>query len=82
MAQGENHVVATGAIAWVEHPQVGRISLHRIPGVPQPAPGSKAARSPAIGEHTREVLGEIGLAPAAITALEAAGVVRAAAPAG
>jgi len=46
------------------------------------APGSRAARSPAIGEHTREVLGEIGLAPAAITALEAAGVVRAAAPTG
>jgi crotonobetainyl-CoA:carnitine CoA-transferase CaiB-like acyl-CoA transferase len=35
-----------------------------------------------IGEHTREVLGEIGLARAAITALEAAAVVRAAAATG
>ena len=71
------HVAATGAVAWVEHPQVGRIPLHRIPGLAQPAPGSTTARSPVIGEHTREVLGEIGLAPAEIGALEAAGVVRA-----
>jgi crotonobetainyl-CoA:carnitine CoA-transferase CaiB-like acyl-CoA transferase len=71
------HVAATGAVAWVEHPEVGRIPLHRIPGLPQPRPGTAAARSPAIGEHTREVLGNIGLTPAAIDALEAAGVVRA-----
>ena len=70
-------MTATGAVAWVEHPQVGRIPLHRIPGLSQPAPGSALARSPAIGEHTREVLGEIGLAPAAIATLETAGIVRA-----
>jgi crotonobetainyl-CoA:carnitine CoA-transferase CaiB-like acyl-CoA transferase len=71
------HVAATSAVLWVEHPQVGRIPLHRIPGLPQPAPGSASARSPAIGEHTREVLGQLGLDPGAIAALEAAGVVRA-----
>lgn len=71
------HVVATRAVLWVEHPQVGRIPLHRIPGLPQPDSGSASARSPAIGEHTREVLEEVGLEPAAIAALEAAGVVRA-----
>jgi crotonobetainyl-CoA:carnitine CoA-transferase CaiB-like acyl-CoA transferase len=71
------HVAATGAVTWIEQPQVGRIPLHRIPGLPQPAPGSAAARSPAIGEHTREVLGELGLAPAEIATLEAAGTVRA-----
>ena len=57
--------------------QVGRIPLHRIPGLPQPGPGSAARRSPTIGEHTREVLGQLGLDPDAIAALEAAGVVRA-----
>jgi len=72
------HVAATGAVAWIEHAQVGRIPLHRIPGLPQPAPGSAAARSPAIGEHTREVLGALGLAPGEIAKLESAGVVRAA----
>jgi crotonobetainyl-CoA:carnitine CoA-transferase CaiB-like acyl-CoA transferase len=73
----DDHVVATGAVVWVEHPEVGRIPLHRIPGLPQPPPGSSAARSPAIGEHTREVLAEAGLDPAAIAALEAAGIARA-----
>ena len=70
------HVAASGAIAWVDHAQMGRIPLPRIPGLPQPAPSSTAARSPAIGEHTREVLGELGLGPEEIAALEAAGAVR------
>jgi crotonobetainyl-CoA:carnitine CoA-transferase CaiB-like acyl-CoA transferase len=71
------HEAATGALAWIEHPDVGRIPLHRIPGLPQPAPGSAGARSPGVGEHTRQVLAELGLAPAEVAALEAAGVVRA-----
>jgi crotonobetainyl-CoA:carnitine CoA-transferase CaiB-like acyl-CoA transferase len=75
------HVQATGAIAWVDHAQVGRIPLPRIPGLAQPAPGSPASRSPLVGEHTREVLGELGLGADAIAALEAAGAVRAAAAA-
>jgi len=71
------HVLATGAITWIDHPQIGRIPLHRIPGLPAPAPGSAAARSPRVGEHTHEVLAELGLAPDAIAALEASGAVRA-----
>jgi crotonobetainyl-CoA:carnitine CoA-transferase CaiB-like acyl-CoA transferase len=74
------HVVASGAIEWVDHPGLGRIPLHRIPGLPRPDPSSAAARSPAVGEHTREVLAELGLAPVDVAALEAAGTVRA--PAG
>ncbi len=38
------HVAASGAIAWFDHPQMGRIPLPRIPGLPQPAPSSTAAR--------------------------------------
>ena len=72
------HVTVTGAVQWVEHPVVGQIPLHRIPGLDPPAPGSLAAHSPAVGEHTRAVLEEIGLTPSAIAALEAAGVARAA----
>ena len=69
------HVTASGALAWVEHPQVGRIPLPRIPGLAQPISAS-AARSPALGEHTRAVLAGLGLAPTEIAALEAAGTVR------
>ena len=54
------HVAATGAVSWVEHPQIGRIPLHRIPGLSSPAPGSPATQSPAVGQHTREVLAEAG----------------------
>ena len=72
------HVAATGAIAWIEHAHVGRIPLHRIPGLPQPTSGDTRARSPFIGEHTREVLAELGVTPEEIAKLEDAGVVRAA----
>ena len=74
------HVAAAGALVWIDHSQMGRVPLHRIPGIPQPAPSSTAARSPAIGEHTREVLAELGLTPARIAALEASGAVRVPAP--
>ena len=66
------HVGATGAITWVEHPQVGRVPLHRIPGVPEPQAGAAMAASPRVGEHSRQVLTELGLAGAEIDALEAA----------
>ena len=72
------HVQATGAIAWVDHPHVGRIPLPRVPGLAQPGAGSPAGRSPFVGEHTREVLAELGLDAAAIATLEASGTVRAA----
>jgi crotonobetainyl-CoA:carnitine CoA-transferase CaiB-like acyl-CoA transferase len=75
----DDHVTVTGAVIWVDHPVVGRIPLHRIPGLDPPTSGSPAAHSPAVGEHTRAVLEEIGLTPGAIAALEAAGVARAAA---
>ncbi|MET0850083.1 MAG: CoA transferase, partial [Candidatus Rokuibacteriota bacterium] len=74
------HVAATGAVSWVEHAQIGRIPLHRIPGLPSPVPGSLASRSPLVGEHTREVLAEAGLTPDAIASLEATGTVRSPSP--
>jgi crotonobetainyl-CoA:carnitine CoA-transferase CaiB-like acyl-CoA transferase len=70
------HVIATGAVTWIEHPTVGRIPLHRIPGLPASPAGTGPARSPAIGEHTRAVLAELGLGAAEIAALEAGGAVR------
>jgi crotonobetainyl-CoA:carnitine CoA-transferase CaiB-like acyl-CoA transferase len=73
----DTHVAASGAIAWVDHPGLGKIPLHRIPGLSQPDGSSALARSPALGEHTREVLAELGLAPADIAALAAAGTIRA-----
>ena len=60
--------------------QTEQAADHRqLPGLDPPALGSPSAHSPAVGEHTRAVLEEIGLTPSAIEALEAAGVARAAA---
>ena len=69
------HVAATGAIAWLPHPGMGEIPLPRIPGLPQPVAGSAGARSPGVGEHTREILAELGIPAAEIAALEAAGAI-------
>ena len=69
------HTVAAGFVQSVEHPTLGPI--------PQLAPPIRMSRNPAriqgppplLGEHTHEVLGEIGFPAEQVRALEAAGVI-------
>jgi crotonobetainyl-CoA:carnitine CoA-transferase CaiB-like acyl-CoA transferase len=56
----DTHVRATEAIRWIEHATVGRIPIPRIPGLPLPEPDSPLAHSPAIGEHSRTILRDLG----------------------
>ncbi|NKC14846.1 MAG: CoA transferase [Gammaproteobacteria bacterium] len=56
----DEHVRSVGAVSWLEHPGTGPIPIHRIPGLATPSSGL-LARSPALGEHTEEVLCELGL---------------------
>ena len=58
----------------VEHPELGELTL---PGAPFRLPTSPARqrRAPLLGEHTAEVLGEIGLDAADVERLTAMGVV-------
>jgi len=77
-------VKAADAIAWMQHSGVGRVPVPTIPGVATPPEGSFLATCPHNGEHTVEILRELGYDDAAIDALRAGKAVavpdRAAAP--
>ena len=64
-----------GLIAEVDHPTVGRV---RAPGIPfrmSGTPGSVRSAPPRLGEHTEEVLREIGYSDGEIADLRAQGAV-------
>lgn len=67
-------VKANALIAEYEHPVLGRVRQPRAAarfGAPGPLP---EPRAPALGEHNREVLGEVGYTAAEIADLERRGV--------
>jgi len=75
------HHAATGFVRTVDHPTEGRLRVPRsptrwsaTPTAPDPSP------APALGEHTLEVLRELGYAEADIQTLLQSGACRAAAP--
>ena len=75
-------VQAVGALTWVEDAKLGRVPMASIAGQPAPRTGDRLTHSPGLGEHSREVLGELGLPTAEIDALIAAGTVQTAPAAG
>ncbi|RAI02061.1 CoA transferase [Acuticoccus sediminis] len=59
------HVTAVGMLQWIDHPRLGPIPVTPTPGLPAFAPGAAHSASPTLGEHTREVLEELGLSQGA-----------------
>src|SRR6056297_1058920 len=67
---------AVAAIAWLRQPGSDAAwPVPNVPGLPRYEAGSPYAVSPALGQHTRELLGEYGLETDAIDELFAEGVV-------
>ena len=70
-----DHVRAVEAVRWIEQSGVGRIPMPTIPGVPPARDGEATAQAPHLGEHSREILLELGHAGGEIDALARNGAI-------
>ena len=69
----DEQVKAMQTISWIEHPEVGRIPMANVPGIPKAdAVGGYLAECPHIGQQSREILGEAGFDAATIDQMIAA----------
>jgi len=68
-------VRATGMIVEQEHPRAGRFTTMAPAVKLEKTPGTIRTGAPALGEHSREILGEAGLAPAELDVLAAQGII-------
>ena len=69
-------VQAVNAVRWVENDSLGRVPMGTICGQRAPATGDALTHAPHLGEHTREILGEMGYGAGEIEKLSASAVVE------
>jgi len=67
--------LANGYLAWLDHPQAGRVKVVGNPITLSETPLEPPAPAPELGQHTEEVLLEIGYSWEEIAALREAGAV-------
>jgi crotonobetainyl-CoA:carnitine CoA-transferase CaiB-like acyl-CoA transferase len=72
----DEHVVANDLVIELEHPVVGKIKMANSPLRMSAAETGARTASPALGQHTREYLSELGFEGGEIEALVRGGVVR------
>jgi CoA:oxalate CoA-transferase len=70
------HMIARGIVQDAEHPRLGRMRAVRNPILLDHDGPETVRHSPMLGEHSEEILRELGYADAAIRELAAAGVTR------
>jgi len=71
----EPQMVDNGMIVSVDHPKVGRTQMFGVPIKLSGTPGRIQKPAPLLGEHTDEVLRELGYAPAEVETLRSEAVV-------
>ena len=64
-----------GLVAEVEQPGAGKVKMLTFPGRASATPPRIDRPAPLLGQHTAEVLGELGLSREEIDRLAAAGVI-------
>jgi crotonobetainyl-CoA:carnitine CoA-transferase CaiB-like acyl-CoA transferase len=69
------HLQDIGFFSEVEHPQAGIIRETSVPSEWADSPPGGYRHAPSLGEHTTEILSEVGLSPAEIAALFKCGAV-------
>jgi CoA:oxalate CoA-transferase len=72
-------IVARGVVREIEHPRLGKMRATRNPVLLDHDGPAIDRHAPMLGEHSQEVLAELGYSPAAIQELIARGVTKAAA---
>ena len=70
------HVLSRQMLVETTHPKAGRVRQIGVPIKFSQTPGEIRRPAPEIGEHTEEILGELGYAPEEIDRLRRTGVIR------
>jgi crotonobetainyl-CoA:carnitine CoA-transferase CaiB-like acyl-CoA transferase len=70
------HVVERGMVVEVQHPTIGTLKLPAVPLRFSRSETEVRRHPPLLGEHTTEILSELGVPPETIDELRTAGVVR------
>ena len=68
-------IIASGTLETIEQPGLGAIRQARSAARFEATPAAVHGAAPYLGEHTREILGELGFSGERIAQLEAGGVV-------
>jgi crotonobetainyl-CoA:carnitine CoA-transferase CaiB-like acyl-CoA transferase len=70
------HVIEREVLVDVPDAELGQVMMHNVVPRLSATPGALRTASPSLGEHTREVLGGLGLDAGELAALAKAGVLR------